>query len=228
MTQPTFLSSAELWPTLKGLARGSREQRVAVTAYLGTGASKMLPLRDGDVLLCALSLANSRAGNVNPAEIRALMNRGVKVYSQADLHAKVYLLGDCAVVCSANMSAHSEQRLDEAGAVIRGRAVHEIRRWVNQRLGSPVQPLFLIKCEKVYRPPRFDGAAPTKRGENSQNARDLDRLWLVQTDATEDYPEEELKAATAGVIAAQKRLERPRLDEIDSVRWTGNDLFSRI
>src|SRR4051812_20385958 len=96
MQPPQFVASADLWPSVKKLAGLCRGPRTIVSAYLGSAASRILPLRRGDVLLCALSLGNCRAGNVYPSEIRALLRRGVKVYAQANLHAKVYVFGDVA------------------------------------------------------------------------------------------------------------------------------------
>jgi hypothetical protein len=214
---------------LKSLARASKGQRMAASAYLGSGASKLLPLRRGDILLCALSLANCRAGNVNPSEIRLLMEKKVKVYAQADLHAKVYLFGDAGIVCSANMSSNSVQRLDEAGIVVRGRIVVEIRRWFLQRLGEPVQPLFLDECEKVYRPPRFAGGIPQgqKKGRGHRDADDLDRVWIVQAEGSV-YPESEASAMKAGGNTARRVLEHPRLNDVYTVRWDKDDLFARV
>ena len=48
---------AELWQKIIELARNSKVRQVAV-AYLGTGASELLPLKKGDVLVLNMSLAN--------------------------------------------------------------------------------------------------------------------------------------------------------------------------
>ena len=52
MNVPQFISADDLWPTLKKLSRQSSGVRIAVSAYIGAGASKMLPLRRVDILLC--------------------------------------------------------------------------------------------------------------------------------------------------------------------------------
>lgn len=51
--------------------------------------------------------------STSPAAIRELLERGVEVYSLAQLHAKVITTADYAVIGSANASANSEMS-DEA------------------------------------------------------------------------------------------------------------------
>lgn len=213
-----FMPNERLWPTVKKLAHRSRGTRIAVSAYIGSGASKMLPLRRGDVLLCALSLRNCRAGNVYPSELRRLLKKGVKVFAQADLHAKVYLFGGTGVVGSANMSGNSERVLDEAAILVRGALVREIREWVKQRLGDPVQMGFLEECERVFRAPRFGAGVPQRGKKSGHRSPREGSVWLVKTSPTE-FPEAEAATVQAGDKVARRRLGRPRANDLDTIRW---------
>jgi hypothetical protein len=220
---PRFLDTQALWPTLVQTARAASERRYVATAYLGAGASSLLPLRRGDILLCALTPANARAGNMYPSEVRALLRKGVRVFVQDDLHAKIYLMGRAAIVCSANLSRHSRSVLDEAGVLLRGReSVAEVRAWFERRLGQPVQPEWLSLCERAFRPPRGGGA---RRQPHQHGKRDTgQKVWIVPTEDTE-FPAEERAAAEQGAVHARRQLERPRLNEVEKIRWTARNRF---
>src|SRR4030095_3192839 len=99
-----FLSSPLLWTTIAALCARNRGRNLVAAPYVGAGASRLLKLGRGDVLLSALTKPNCRSGAVCPAELKALQERGVRLYQQADLHAKVYLLGKTLIVASANLS----------------------------------------------------------------------------------------------------------------------------
>src|SRR5438132_9345144 len=118
----------------------------------------MLKLGQGDILLCALSERNAKAGLICPQEIERLQKRGVKAYISNDLHAKVYLVGDRVIVGSANASQSSAGSLDEAALLTNDFAtVRQVRRWFEDRLLEPVTPEWLARCKSVYKPPRRPG-----------------------------------------------------------------------
>jgi hypothetical protein len=70
-----------LWPKIISLAKKSRRKQVVV-AYLGKGASKILPLQRGDVLVVDLSEQAVMNGQTDPHEVEKYIKRGVKVYRQ--------------------------------------------------------------------------------------------------------------------------------------------------
>ncbi|WP_426730678.1 phospholipase D-like domain-containing protein [Myxococcus faecalis] len=213
---PRFLDSQSLWPTLVQAARAASGRRYVATAYLGDGASSLLPLRRGDVLLCALTPANARAGSVYPSEVRTLLRKGVRVFVQDDLHAKVYHMGRSAIVCSANLSHHSRSVLDEAGVLLRGReSLAEVRAWFKQRMGQPVQPEWLAICERAFRPPSGGGPQTTPTGQ---------KVWIVPTKDAE-FPTDEQAVAEQGAALAQRQLQRPQLSDVEKLRRTSRDRF---
>jgi hypothetical protein len=79
------------------------------------GASNKLMLEAGDTLVTYMSLHSLQAGQVDPFEIEKFIKRGVKVFSKSCLYAKVYVLGDKVIACSANLSSSSERNLIESG-----------------------------------------------------------------------------------------------------------------
>lgn len=217
MAPPTFLDNSQLWPTIKRLHSKTKRRSMVAVPYVGKGAFKQLPLRDRDVLICALSLTNARAGNVCPAELKIFLNHGVDVYVRTHLHAKVYLFGETAVVASSNLSTSSETRLDECGMLISDRrCVKRVKQWFRERLIDELRPEFLMRCAKVYRPPK--GGSILEGGSSKP-------VWLAAVEAGR-FPENENAARIAGEKKARKRI-AGNASALATVRWHGKDIFSQ-
>lgn len=218
--QAEFLDHSAVWKALTRRAAGPR--RVA-SPYVGEGASKLLPWKKGDVLVCALSRLNARAGNVCPAEIEKLRKKGVKVFVEPDLHAKVMRIGDHAVVGSANLSNHSKDKLDEAGAILRDAAnLAAIDAWFDARMVEPVTPGLLAECKKAYRKPKWPSGGQAK-GSGSDRA-----VWIVTTQPYDDFPADEQETASAAMREAKKRRRDATSHEIDQIRWRGGKFAEQV
>jgi hypothetical protein len=216
MSAPIFLNQESLWPKLKELARVCQQRKLVAVPYIGKDGAKPLGLRKGDVLICALTEANAKGGLVYPEEIARLRRKGVKVYVQDHLHAKVYLIGRAAIVCSANLSQTSINNLDEAGLLIIDQKVTPtIRDWFEERMGQEVTPEWLEHCKSVYEPPKGEGM--TSNGRKSKRVRT--GMWLIGVDDME-FPDDELAACKSGRREAKKHLRRGRGYEINDIRWT--------
>lgn len=104
-----LIARRDVWPRITSLAEGvGGGQRLAAVAYLGAGAFDMLPMSVGDTLVVDCSPLTAAAGATSPAEVGRYLDAGVDVYRWDGLHAKVYVLGDTAVVGSANASGALE------------------------------------------------------------------------------------------------------------------------
>jgi hypothetical protein len=217
-----YLCDGDLWATLTRLSKACKVRQHVAVPYLGQGGSDLLKFRPGDVLICALNKGQSRNGSVYPAEIRKLQKKGVEVYLEDDLHAKVFLFGSKAVVCSANLSVHSRSGLDEAGLLTTDRGVvSKIRQWFSLRKQEMASQQYVRDCNKVYQPPEKP-RAPKKRGQENRS-----RMWLFWSDETDEYPPlGEGQVFRAGESVAKKRLRQPRHFEADSVRCSGRNRFT--
>mgnify|MGYP000048778358 CR=1 FL=1 len=214
MSTTIFLTQESLWPTLKSLARNCKLRKMVAVPYIGNNGSTPLRLREGDVLICALTEANARKGLVYPDEIEKLQRKGVKVYIEDRLHAKVYLLGRTAVVCSANLSQSSVSSLDEAGILITDRKVTpSIREWFEERMTAPVTPEWLRRCKDVYKPPKGGGENLDSRKREDEGGS----LWLIGVQDTE-FPADEEETRKIGHREARKGLRRGF--KIEEVRWS--------
>jgi len=120
----TFLINEDLWRDAKRLVRRGNRLRAAI-AYFGQKGATLLPFRKGDQLVVDLSIPSVRAGRSDPREIEKLLQRGVRVFSRANLHAKIIstdgetLVGS-AKVGSANASGRAPRGRTRAAGARRG------------------------------------------------------------------------------------------------------------
>ena len=146
-----------LWPKIVSLAKQSSRRQIVV-AYLGKGASKILPLRRGDVLVVDLSEQAVKTGQTDPREVEKYLKKGVKVYNQPNLHAKLYVFDEAVIVSSANLSIRSQNNLIEVGLLSKDRQIlvrakNFIEGLIDDR--KLVKAKELKELKELYRPPRF-------------------------------------------------------------------------
>lgn len=209
----------ELWATLKRLARAEKARNYVAVGYVGQHAAKLLRIGKGDVLVCPLTLDNARNGEVCPASLKAFQKRGVKIYLQSDLHAKVFLLGRKSIVGSPNLSTRSANILDEAALMTSDVSVAKrLRQWFAERMNEPLTPEWLSLCEKVYRPPKTESLDRHRKGKRRESAGRS--VWLVNVRPT-DYPETEKAIFDRGERKAVAELANKRRYEVESIRWVG-------
>jgi phosphatidylserine/phosphatidylglycerophosphate/cardiolipin synthase-like enzyme len=90
------------------------------------------------------------AGQTDPGEILYFINRGVKVHSVENLHAKVFVLADAAVMGSTNVSRRSAVLLQEAAVLTTERGVVAAsRRFVESQLGEEVTAEHARRLKKL-------------------------------------------------------------------------------
>lgn len=102
--------SSDLWKSVTAVSNKAKHRQAAI-AYV---TEDYLNLRSGDVLIVDASEATIRSGGTDARLLQDLHRRGVALYHCADLHAKVMLLDDIAVVGSANMSQSSGSLVEAA------------------------------------------------------------------------------------------------------------------
>jgi len=178
---PTFGSSGatmtnrflqdNLWSEITLLAKRSQHRFVAV-AYLGKDATRLLPLRRGDVLVVDMSLSAIKAGQTNPYEIEKYLKRGVEVHSCPNLHAKVFVFDSKAIIGSANVSRNSQNNLVEVALLTTDKAiVNSARAFVISQMGELITPTYTENCKKLFRPSKRVGGGGKRRSNHP-------RLWI--------------------------------------------------
>jgi len=97
-----FLQSDDNTTAIESLIRRSDKLDCAV-AFLGNKAESLLPKNNSDVRI----VCNLNSGGTNPSVVEKLMANGrYKLKHCPELHAKVYIGNEAAIVSSANLSAN--------------------------------------------------------------------------------------------------------------------------
>jgi hypothetical protein len=109
------------WLRFTDVCRGPGPRHIAI-AYIGTDAPALMPLKRGDVLVCNAGREALLSHATSPDALQQYVDRGVKVFSDEDLHAKVIATKTTALVGSANASRNS-QKLDEAVVITDSAAI---------------------------------------------------------------------------------------------------------
>ena len=117
-----FLQS-RIWDRITSLTKKQTGRCQVAVAYFGKHASDLLPLEKGSTLVVDMSPKAVGSGQTNPAEIIKLLKKGVEIHSVENLHAKVFVLGNMAIVGSTNASQLSAGSLIEAAVETTDEAV---------------------------------------------------------------------------------------------------------
>ncbi len=216
----------DLWPTVRTYAKAASQRKAAI-AYV---TQDLVGFRKGDVLIVDASRLAISSGETAAPLLRSLYRKGVTLYHCDDLHAKVFLLGDVAVISSGNMSNSSKNVLVEVGVLTdHASTVSGVESLIQQlivqsdELGvSEIAELCNIKVV------RRGGRANTKSKRVVKIAKLGTQTWLVgvRTIVRENTPKEQI-LITKAETSLRKRLNLPANAQFDRLRWTGNGKFVR-
>lgn len=111
-----FHGDESVWPIIKAqIKKSKRSQQIfAAIAYIGTDATKIMPLRRGDVLVCNASEAAIKQGSTAAVALKTFFDRGVRIFNEPHLHGKLVVFPKRAFIGSANVSSRSRDVLFEA------------------------------------------------------------------------------------------------------------------
>jgi len=124
------LPAAGPWNAIRAeLLRPGRRRVVVAIGYVGATAPLVMPLSEGDVLVCDASRVAIQQGLTSVRSLRSYRRNGVSVFSLPGLHSKVVSFPTAAWVGSANASSNSEHNLIEASVRVTGRDAQVVRQW---------------------------------------------------------------------------------------------------
>ncbi len=219
-----FLFNEALWDELGERVPKAKSVRAAV-AYLGTGASSLLPLRKGDRLVVDMSLRAVRAGTTDPREVRKLLRKGVEVFSRGSLHAKFFILDKTTIAGSSNLSNHAKNSLDEAAVLTDDPATTRRASAIFEQLcNEPVRKDYLQKCIEAYRPPKFTGGPP-QRGKRKKLSQG--KVWIIGGLQYRGIPQREGEDSERVLKKARKKLLDFEHSEVDSSHYAKPQAFFR-
>lgn len=227
-TKPKLLTRT-LWPRLRALTN-RKGRTLAAVPYFASGGAARLPLKKGGVLVTRFDDTSIKCGQTDPSEVLKLIKRGVKVYAAADLHAKVYVFGNTAIVGSANVSSHSEHYLMEAGLETREPAtVRACRRWIESIASEVVEPAFAESKLGLYRPPRFFGPLKPRGGRGKAKVPSRRApIWVMRLREEDDWDQAANEAEKEAKNEGKERLLDPGEFRQDTFRLCGKSTFAAL
>jgi hypothetical protein len=134
-----FIGTSPWTAITKDVARKRRGPIVAAISYVGVNARDVLPLRQGDFLICDASERAIKQGVTSAKALASYLRIGVKVFSHEGLHSKVVATESFAWVGSANASRNSRDNLTEASVRIEGPACREAYRWAESLAAEDIE-----------------------------------------------------------------------------------------
>ena len=171
--------SQKLWTEIHAAAQKAQARKAAI-AYV---TQDLIGFRNGDVLVVDASDRAIGCGETDAPLLRKLKNDGVLLYSCGDLHAKVLLLGEMAVISSGNMSNSSSRLVEAAVLTNHPSIVSGIASFIQQLVDqchelSPndIEALCRIPVRRAVRNGQSRGKKPKTKISKFEN-----RTWLVGT-----------------------------------------------
>jgi len=209
------------WVTVSEAVSEARGKVWAAVAYIGVDGHTVLPLKQGDLLVCDCSKQAVWNGSTQLSGVKDFVDAGCSVYSVEGLHAKVVVLPRRAFVGSMNASDSSRDRRYEAAFdATDTQVVTAARRFIRDLASEAarVDADFLSKAKvwQTSKPPQ-----PEPEIRQAEVPSDLSRcriVWLERGSWTEN----EERAFEAGLETAKH--ETPFDFRRDHFSWPKNDL----
>lgn len=210
------LISETLWDEVKSLQRSGAPTSAAIAYY----SRDLLYLKEGDILVCDASFDSISSGKSSGNLLLELHKKGVKIYSQPALHAKVACIGSNVLVGSANASSNSENRLVEAAVLSQDSGLYaQVLAFVNQ-LATPeaLQTTAQLKILAEIPVLQERGEPSTPRPPVTIEGTSV--AWWLSTGPIAEKLENDLALQQEnGLHVAKKLAPEVEASELDFISW---------
>lgn len=199
------LVTKNIWTELTKAGKQSKTKSMVAVAYFAQNAAKMLPLNKGSVLVVDASLKNLKSGSTCPDELLKLYYKGVHIYSQENLHAKLYVIGNCLYCGSANVSQNSANNLKEALLKTNDKAaINDAKAFIKSLCRIELGEEEIIQMNKFYNPPMNSGT------RNKSSESNLSNFYIVNLKTKEWSDKEQEEADKGRETANENRINKSR------------------
>lgn len=210
------LLTSDLWKEAAKIARKAKT-RIAAIAYVTTDTVKF---GEGDVLVTDASRQAITSGETSAKVLLAAFNRGAEVFSRTNLHAKVLILDDTAIIGSANLSQSSAEVLEECAVLTNDRKLVGQAKVFVQQLREQGQRLTAKSLEMLAALPVVRRSG--KRHGIRRTAALGNRCWMVGiTPLDEEKLSQGEQATRHQAELKAKKIIPGKVDHLDWVRLKG-------
>jgi hypothetical protein len=217
--------SSDLWKEIGKRAKAA-DRRKAAIAYV---TKDHIGFQAGDVLVVNASRKTVASGQTDAPLLRKLNRKGVAVYNQEDLHAKVLLLGSYSVVGSANMSGSSGGLIEAAVISDSPVIASGVDSFIVQHATKKAR-LTTTQIEALCKIPvvRTGWAGGERKSKPARRIKALgNRTWIVGiNELLRDPSPLEQKHIDRAYRDLNDRLDTKE-EEYEWVRWGKNSSFAR-
>jgi hypothetical protein len=213
-----------VWTEIKKSAKRHSACAYVAVPFFGQGAARLLPIRAGSALVVNAGERTVKSGLTCPDELKKLVQKKVQVFTQSNLHAKVYVFPKHVYVGSANASNRSARGgLVEAVVMTTDkRTVAAAREFVRDHCIQPLTMEWLDKLAKIYKPPKFIPGAGAGRKGSTKYA--IPRVYV------EEFTDDELPLGSKRVHESGRRVAKERAKNpksLDSFWYTRDSPYRR-
>lgn len=207
-----FVSCTELYDTIQKMSLESKEILWVCSPYLGSDAHQVFsqeilknPPTDIRFVFRVNDVAVKR-GEVNPYEVQYFMEhfKSSSVKSNDNFHSKIYIFDKTALVTSANLTKTAFESNIEAGVLLDGPEVDEVKSFFERSLWENAKPIKDVKkYTKMWNvikksDPPSSYSKKTKAHTKIKDWTDdyVDTWYFVITDALSKKTERKIKKET--------------------------------
>jgi phosphatidylserine/phosphatidylglycerophosphate/cardiolipin synthase-like enzyme len=209
------------WPRIRELADGSKAH-VAVP-YLGKGAAALLPIAPGSVLVTRFTPDAVKSAQIDPREVVKLIDRGVRVFSDNTLHAKVYVFAKRAIIGSANVSRSSASLHEACIETTDPVAVLAARTFVKSLVSDLITPEYAKSLYDLY-PKDGERFFGVRIGKTSTKAQARSKVWVVPV-IDEEWSPEIRAADRLGSKQAKTEMKDASRGKLNKLHWESKVSF---
>ncbi len=194
-------------------ALAAKSRAFVAVPFFGVNGAKLLPLKQGSVLVTRIDAASVKSGHVDPREIVKLLKKGVQVFLCANLHAKVYVFGKTAVIGSANISSTSAGLVEAAIETTEPSIVREAKDFIENLCADPIGIEYAKSLIPLYPKDQVRGS----RGSSARLA-EFSKVWLSAIEDVE-WGEDVVASDKLARPKATKRISDEALHKLDAIHW---------
>lgn len=214
--------TGDIWKEVNKLL-AKRQKVIACIAYV---TSDKLELKKGDTLICDASTFAIKFGETSAKTIETYFNRGVKAFSNQQLHSKILLTDTFLVIGSANLSKSSAEKLTESSIVTNSDILisqakafcHNLIEESTLLSENDIQ--LLLKIEVIKRP--FKPTASSKLRQKKFG----NQYWFVSASPLKEKTYYKIKNTIETTTTLISKTTKIKEDDISFLRWRGNTEFS--
>lgn len=211
----TRLISEGLWQEITAVPRAGKATLAAIAYY----SQDLLKLKKGDTLVCDASEPTIRSGGTRAALLLELHRKGVKIYNQDTLHAKVACIGSFALVGSANASNNSQDNMVEAAVLSQDSGLRAQVLSLIAQLAKPENLLsteLLIELTKI---PVEQRKYPNKSAKPNVSLKGTSVAWWCSTSPMSDKRYEADTTLRAKAVKKLEKRDDLEPDDLDFIRY---------